>query len=438
MYNNIKILNILILIIFISTSLEIDNCIEEVDVCTQCITGYTLVETNSGSECIEENKLKQIQNTIENCIDMNETSKKCNKCKREYIPSYNNLRCIHMPYCSRVNINNECSFCMDSYTLNEIECIKNPPCRIMKDGECSLCADYYYLDWNDNNSCKRLPFEHCIFGNSDYCKECEKYYYINDNGRCNIIGIKGCEEGDDEDCTKCSAGYYLGRNDYNLREECKEYPEHCTNFDDNEYKCKSCEIGYYPYYSRCERGINNCDYGNSTICKKCKEGYYYYEYECFEIPVKNCKTYNYDGESGICKECEKGFYLNNNKCSEIPIKNCVTYNKESGLCQYCDYGYYLDNNQCMKYLIDNCNSYAQNICSSCKSGFALNNQKTSCVELCKSKEKKCKKCENLYGTFDYGKTCSKLSFDSSYNINNKGMFIEINIFIIYLILFLFV
>ena len=113
---------ILILIIFISTSLEIEieNCAFEYNICSSCISGYTLVETSHGKECIEDNSLNEANSKIENCIEISKSdNNKCNKCKREYILSYNYKRCEHIPHCIEVDINNKCIECDDPYTLNE-------------------------------------------------------------------------------------------------------------------------------------------------------------------------------------------------------------------------------------------------------------------------------------------------------------------------------
>ena len=72
---------ILILIIFISTSLEIENCGLETEVCSSCISGYTLIETNSGKECIEDKTLKEASSKIENCVEISESDN--NNCKKQ-------------------------------------------------------------------------------------------------------------------------------------------------------------------------------------------------------------------------------------------------------------------------------------------------------------------------------------------------------------------
>ena len=192
---------IFILIIFISTSLEIENCAKEIEVCSSCISGYTLVETNSGKECIEDKTLDEINSKIENCIEISEDdNNKCNKCKRDYILSYNKKRCEYRPHCSEVDINNICISCEFPYTFNgEGECVINPPCYKMNNEKCIICQNYYDLDYK-TNICQRNSFyenDHCKTKDPNdlsICLECEKNY-LNKKGECYVI-VDHCIEKD--------------------------------------------------------------------------------------------------------------------------------------------------------------------------------------------------------------------------------------------------
>ena len=446
----------LFLIIFISKSLEIENCAKEIEVCSSCISGYTLVETNSGKECIEDKTLNEINSKIENCVQISESdNNKCNKCKREYILSYNKKRCVYSPHCSSVDINNKCISCEYPYTFNEGECVINPPCYKMENEKCTSCQNYYNLD-RETNICQRNPLyedEHCkIKDPSDLsiCLECENNYYLNSiTGECKEIVDHCLEESFNYYyiylCKQCEEGYYLAETSFYDKEEkaweehlkCFPNPSHCLKYNET---CLECEVGYYPYLGNCKEGLHHCVYGSSSECSECETGYYYEDYECLEIPDKNCLTYKNIEGTWKCEKCIDKYYIDDTICKEFPDKNCKTYSINEGtfICENCEEGYYLNDNKCIYYFIENCADYNGIKCSSCNQGFILNSEQNRCINTCNSTEKICKKCLRFYGSFDYGQTCKiidsdKVDVNDKEDIDNindkedKGIFININL-----------
>ncbi len=452
---------IFILIIFISTSLEIENCAKEIEVCSSCISGYTLVETNSGKECIEDKTLDEINSKIENCIEISEDDKnKCNKCKREYILSYNKKRCEYRPHCSEVDINNICISCQYPYTFNEGgECVINPPCYKMENEKCTSCHNYYNLDYKTKicqrdssyeiNNCKtKDPNDLSI------CLECEKDYYLNYKGGCDKIVDHCLKKYYDYNCTQCEEGFHLINSSKYDRDDrtwydiiiCSPYPSHCIEYNEELNYCRKCEVSYYPNSGYCEQGLYHCVYGNSSECSECETGYYYDDYECLEIPVKNCITYKNIEGTWKCEKCLDKYYVDNNECKEFPDKNCKSYRIDEGnfICENCENGYYLDNNQCIYYFVENCLDYNERKCISCANGFILDNEQNICINICKTTEKICNKCQRFYGSFDYGQTCIVLDSNDKDNkddndINDdsdKCIFININLTVIIWLLIL--
>jgi hypothetical protein len=235
-----------------------EKCYRETKVCSGCISGYTLIETNSGRECIEDKTLNEVSSKIENCVKISESdNNKCQKCKREYILSYNKKRCEYRPHCSEVDINNKCIKCETPYTLNEGECIINPPCSKMENNKCTSCLLNYHLD---TNKCKRRYDENCKIKNPDdlsKCLECKINYQLdNTTGTCEAISDHCLKKSFNQlytyFCEECEEGYYLNEtfifdeeeSDYEVQMRCYLNPTHCLKFDK---KCLECEPGYYPY-----------------------------------------------------------------------------------------------------------------------------------------------------------------------------------------------
>ena len=81
-------LKIFLLFCLIISSLEIDHCSQTSSVCKSWIPGYSLVETQTGPECIEETKLSAAQRTLKNCYKLS-WDNQCLECEKNYT-LYNN------------------------------------------------------------------------------------------------------------------------------------------------------------------------------------------------------------------------------------------------------------------------------------------------------------------------------------------------------------
>ena len=99
-------------------------------------------------------------------------------------------------------------------------------------------------------------------------------------------------------------------------ENCKE----CDNDNNEKYKCKSCNDGYY---------LPSIDY--PTNCRK-----------CFIDNCKSCSKYV------NCDDCMSGFYLSNNKNECLSCgEGCINCNEENN-CLACDDNYILNNSICIR------------------------------------------------------------------------------------------
>ena len=185
-------------------------------------------------------------------------------------------------------------------------------------------------------------------------------------------------------------------------EKCLE----CNNKKGEKINCKSCNDGYYlplgkeltkTKCKKCDEGCNMC-YANPgedlSICILCNDTYQLYEGKC----IKNCEI----GENEKCMECDDGKQGFNDRCKK------------------CNPGYYYDLNYnksiCQKIDIDNCieaemvSNYLR--CLKCSKSFML--YENLCFKACDEGEnEKCASCNNI---FDYREYCS--SCNSGYYINN--------------------
>ena len=358
----------------------------ELGQCFKCKNDYAIVEIKEKESIRWECKLISELNI--GYYKNNETYYKC------------------MDYCDKCSNSFECEKCeLDSNYVNK-KCIKNKNCKIFKDNEiCEQCEKGYAFEENDKSICKNI----------DFLKE----HFTKDNGinyfRCNNIN-----EGGVGNCSKCDYN-----NSHVICVQCK------NNFIliDDENKCynnktfKNNKAYYYidSYHLKtCSKTINNCEQcikkDKNFICQKCFDNYYFVkngsmtcnktneiepnEYYYYNIEketyylcgdsIDNCKKCN---SSTYCNLCKNGFILINNnktKCQNISkveedFSKDLNDNPNNIVC---------DIENC-----DTCSSY--NICSTCKSNYALfyekNKKKTDygcnliergCFyKCCKSKQK---------------------------------------------------
>ena len=347
----------IILFALITASLQIPHCKETSKTCKSCKDGYTLVKYNyERSECIEKEKLKLIQEKLQNCIDANEDNTICYTCERGYVLN-SSQKCIKKDYCQELDENDKCKDCgyyaLDSDSGN---CIEKPLCRKVSGSKCTECFQYYYL--NKNGECKRIPLEHCLVGNSEECSLCDDYYHVV-KGKCEKIGLEHCISLEEEDSTKCEEcdEYYYAKDG-----KCEKYPDHCVSYNSYEDVCQSCEEGYYPSNSKCLRANK----------------------------VDNCEEYNSENKCGCCAP---SYYLNSdkNECIKVAkaIDNCI---------------YYSDATHCSE-----CDEY---------NGYDVSENEEECDKYCDTEEI-CEECEYNYISLDYGKTCTIVDSSLQTNDGNR-------------------
>ena len=387
----------------------------ELGQCFKCKNDYAIVEIKEKESIRWECKLISELNI--GYYKNNETYYKC------------------MDYCDKCSNSFECEKCeLDSNYVNK-KCIKNKNCKIFKDNEiCEQCEKGYAFEENDKSICKNI----------DFLKE----HFTKDNGinyfRCNNIN-----EGGVGNCSKCDYN-----NSHVICVQCK------NNFIliDDENKCynnktfKNNKAYYYidSYHLKtCSKTINNCEQcikkDKNFICQKCFDNYYFVkngsmtcnktneiepnEYYYYNIEketyylcgdsIDNCKKCN---SSTYCNLCKNGFILINNnktKCQNISkveedFSKDLNDNPNNIVC---------DIENC-----DTCSSY--NICSTCKSNYALFYEKNKCVNIndnhyyinytdkmayyCSQELKFCETCSNY-------RTCEKC-FKDYYILNSNKMF----------------
>ena len=289
----------LILFSLIAASLQIPHCKETSKICKSCVNGYTLVKDNYDySDCIEDKKLKAIQDELPNCIDANDEYTECISCERGYVWSSLQKKCIQKTHCEELDEDDKCEEC-GYYTidLDSGNCIEKSFCYLASGNKCKECFPYYYL--KDNGECERISIPHCIYlDESNKCSECDDYYYAKD-GICEN-NPEHCESYNNLEgkCNNCENGYYLSDD-----KECKEVQkvENCEKYQDNYNRCSYCSNSYYlDNNNKCIEVTNLIDkciyYSSSTQCSGCDDGYKPSE------DGKECKKLC-DTEE-ICEECE--------------------------------------------------------------------------------------------------------------------------------------
>ena len=115
----------LILVCFISYSLQIDNCQETRKQCKTCINGYTAVPLDSYNiKCIKTSEYEAINEVKAHCIKGDPEAKICEKCIRDYFLDEKN-NCIEHPHCFKTE-GNDCFICYTPYALDKksLKCVK--------------------------------------------------------------------------------------------------------------------------------------------------------------------------------------------------------------------------------------------------------------------------------------------------------------------------
>jgi len=95
--------------------------------------------------------------------------------------------------------------------------------------------------------------------------------------------------------------------------------------------------------------IKNCVLSmNDQHCVKCKKGFVIMERQCKALTeeFKNCKVFGNDDQSfeESCIQCIDEYYLKNNLCVKGTVKQCLQYSGEN-VCSGCKPGYDVVNNK---------------------------------------------------------------------------------------------
>lgn len=333
-------LKYLILISLFVGSLQIDNCLISKKICKTCPDDYSLVEYSSKVKCVKTAKLKELQKIDINCIEGSNGN--CISCKRDYVWSRNQAKCIYSPHCLTLNNFDNCISCSIPFQAFNGTCIVMPYCKkIGEDRKCKECVFSYYID--ENGDCAKIPIEFCIKGNATHCDYCIYIGYYLENGKCKKVNLEHCLAGNSTYCEMCELSYYKENG------KCKKIPKaHCFS-------------------------------GNSTFCYSCESGYYLKNGECKEVNKNDhCITYfsmddDYDDH---CINCENYYYIENGECKKIEIPNCITYLTSSKSCYTCDDGYDLNEEKtCMK-----CPT-TEVICEGCNENYETFDYGKTCKKL---------------------------------------------------------
>ena len=318
--------------------------------------------------------------------------------------------------------NNYIKKCEESITNCE-ECSEGDHCTKCKDdygtidnvyNECKeVSGDKYYYD-SDLGTYKLCSYkiancETCYVTDVFICKSCEaNYTYKHEN---NIIGceLKSNLKGNKHYYSNDSETNYYSCKTHNVIENCDE----CSNKD----TCDKCPANHIYKHENNIKCVEKSDLEGDKHFYKDESETNYYSCKLYNN-IKNCEECS---NKDTCDKCESGYEINKNKqlcvrlvdiqnnlyiknndgllitCSSL-INNCNRCN-DSQTCLECQDGFGLiDNNTCLikevlegnqNYFIDKetkkyiscsimehcitCNS--SSVCTSCKEGFILENDK---------------------------------------------------------------
>lgn len=353
--------------------------------CTECLSGYTLVDKNGTEYGDDYSKCYPVPYKDDNCSEYHEASLMCKVCKSGYYSStVNKINvCVEIepvPFCSTyIENTNTCSGCNNGYFLNmdTRECIKNPAgiqnCLKYETQEtCSLCSDKFYLE---NNECKAVAEESQIADCTAYksateCLKCVTNKVPNESGlACETITENSCMTWKDaSNCETCPEGKILQES--GGKNVCGDFTiSNCAAIDTSSKTCLACNPEYYLSNSTtCAAAtttITDCQvYSSADKCGECKSGYMLKTgaQECVgmsslsNIPLSNCATGSEvaavaEGETdnGFCFECNSGYLKIDGKCEACAVKKCRYCDPgDKNVCMVCLTGYFMaEDGKCM-------------------------------------------------------------------------------------------
>lgn len=315
----------LILVCFISYSLQIDNCQETRKQCKTCINGYTAVPLDSYNiKCIKTSEYEAINEVKAHCIKGDPEAKICEQCIRDYFLDEKN-NCIEHPHCFMTE-GNDCFICYTPYALDKksLKCVKKPYCDSVEEEKCIDCLSRFYP--NEEGNCTRIPDEYCKYGDSNKCTECKEGYYVNSESKCQAIPFPHCQVAKSNECTYCEAYYHIEKG------RCESNPQNCMVYSSYQKKCLYCGSYFHLEGEQCVSNPEHCITYSNSYCEKCDDGYYSKDNGCKYMTIKNCETLEED--SIHCKTCKEGYILNDERtqCNDL----CEEY---EDICDECKSNY---------------------------------------------------------------------------------------------------
>jgi hypothetical protein len=354
--------------------------------CTECLSGYTLVEKDGTEYGDDYSKCYPVPYKDDNCKEYNNASLMCEICNSGYYRSTVNQvnTCVEIDpvaNCSTyVENTNTCSACNNGYFLNidTRECIKNPAgiqncLKYETEDTCSQCNENYFLS---SNTCTLVEEDNRVVDCTHYksateCETCGNQKVPNTAGTaCETVTETSCLTWTDaSNCATCSDTKTLKSE--GGKQVCADFTiANCAVVNAKDQKCTLCSPGYYPSGSTtCNQAtatISNClVHSSAEKCGECEATYMLNvdQTECIgmgslsNIPLQNCSSGHevaplVEGESdpGFCHECNSGFFKIDGKCEACGVTNC----------RYCDPS---NKNTCMVCL----NGFFMNESGECKS-----------------------------------------------------------------------
>jgi hypothetical protein len=281
-------------------------------------------------------------------------------------PSANN---ISSGFCTPCTLSSNCMQCNPSSPATCLNCY--PGATLVSNNTCQLCtSNCYTCNINSTSSCTSCPIgfvlsnNACINStttNSSCGTNCATCTVVNSTSVCSF-----CIEGsvlNNGFCVPCQAGCLV-----------------CSN--SNFSSCITCIVGYYSNSTGgCSSCSQNCISCTSLGCNNCATGWTLASnFKCVPTCVSPCATCLTNAAT-TCQSCLFG-YINNATNIQNCLVNVTTCNANLN-CMYCPYGYALvvtASNAAINQTCVACNSNcarctSSNItfCTSCHSGFYLNN-----------------------------------------------------------------
>jgi len=381
------------------------------------------------------------------------SNKQCSSCIDNYVLV--DGKCVYVrdaiPHCYKAK-NGVCEKCFDGYHFDGSECVvDDPTCDEYNErtGRCEECEDGYTLDGTTGKciECSVPGCEECERG-PDTCTECLDGYVFQ-NGKCEQP-VPNCDDYENGRCEECIDGYYL-KDQQCLKisdDNCRRYDEngvcvqcfgpykpvngvctsseaqvieHCIEYDDDEFECEECEVGYAVDKSeknciKCDAKCKTCeDY--PTKCETCNEGYYMDDDNCIECKSVKQECSSYTSEK-FCHSCNNacGWDKTNHKCVEA---HCLVFDEDDDEedieCELCEDGYQLEEKGHFCIKGDGClkKDAQTNKCILCSDGYFMKEDFTcgKCNTECRTCANRADSCHSCVGSSD-GKskvTCTSCS-----------------------------